>query len=311
MTAPSRFIPAPLAGSDLDRAGWRRRDEAWLDEAFSNERAMIMAMRDGEALLASGRETEILWLGPEIARLVGSRPRLFLGLTPKGSPVFAIDTPSTFSLASTPLAGLGDFRDFRSSAGQLSRRDANAFATARAVLDWRVNARYCGRCGQQNTIVDGGWRAACEGCRRETYPRVDPVAIMLAVRGDRCLLGRQAGWRPGLWSCLAGFVEPGETVEEAACRELLEEAGVRASPEHASYALSQPWPFASSLMMGLILAADSEEIRVDPSEIEDARWFSRDEAASMLEGRHRDLVAPPPMAIAHHVIRRWVDGGTD
>jgi len=133
---------------------------------------------------------------------------------------------------------------------------------------------------------------------------------MLAVRGDKCLLGRQAAWPKGFWSCLAGFVEPGETLEQAAAREILEEAGVRCTTS-ADYLFCQPWPFPSSLMVGLILEADGEDITVDTSELETARWFTREETASMMAGTNPEAFAPPRFAIAHHVIKAWLDRGSE
>jgi NAD+ diphosphatase len=156
-------------------------------------------------------------------------------------------------------------------------------------------------------MVDAGWRRFCDACRTEHFPRVDPVAIMLPVLGERCLLGRQAAWPAGFWSCLAGYVEPGETIEQAAARETFEEAGVRCSGR-AAYLFCQPWPFPSSLMVGLILEATSADIVVDASEIEAARWFSRDEAAAMLAGALPGVFAPPLLAVAHHILRAWLDG---
>ncbi len=148
-----------------------------------------------------------------------------------------------------------------------------------------------------NTVIqDAGWKRKCEDCGAEHFPRVDPVAIMLAVHGDKCLMGRQKAWRPGFWSCLAGFVEPGETFEQAAAREVLEEAGVRCTGR-AEYLFCQPWPFPSSLMIGLILEADGEELKIDTGELETARWFTRDEAKAMMAGSHPD--AYPPHALRH------------
>jgi NAD+ diphosphatase len=184
--------------------------------------------------------------------------------------------------------------------------DAGPAATARAILEWHRKNGFCATCGSATKIVDAGWKRVCPDCDTEHFPRVDPVAIMLAVRGDKCLMGRQAAWRPGFWSCLAGFVEPGETIEQAAARELFEEAGVRCSAP-AEYLFCQPWPFLSSLMIGLILEAESEEITIDTSEIESARWFTREEARAMLAGRHPDAFAPPRFAIAHHVLKTWAE----
>ena len=157
-------------------------------------------------------------------------------------------------------------------------------------------------------MTHGGWRRDCAQCRAQHFPRTDPVVIMLAIDGDSCLLGRQSRFVPGMWSCLAGFVEPGESIEEAARRETREEAGILCGRVH--YFASQPWPFPSSLMIGCHAEALSRDIVVDREELEDARWFHRDEVVAMLQRRHPDrLTTPPPVAIAHHIIRAWLEHG--
>jgi NAD+ diphosphatase len=181
-------------------------------------------------------------------------------------------------------------------------------AEAKALLHWHGRRHFCSNCGHPTEVVQAGWRRDCTHCKAQHFPRTDPVVIMLAVSGDQCLLGRQSRFVSGMWSCLAGFVEPGETIEEAARRETLEEAGIRCGT--VRYFASQPWPFPSSLMIGCHAEAISHDIVVDHDELEDARWFSRDEAAAMLMRAHPDgLGTPPPMAIAHHIIRAWVERG--
>ncbi len=312
----------PLALATLDRAGHRRKDEAWLKAAFASDDARVMLMQNGMPLVEGaapasgggsvgthfGGSRPLLWLGPQAAMLSDKARRLFLGMTAKGSPVFALDLPQSFSLASSPIAGLGVFEDFRAAASAMDNAEASPAATARSIFEWHRRNGFCANCGTATVIVEAGWKRVCEDCDAEHFPRVDPVAIMLAVRGDNCLLGRQGGWRPGFWSCLAGFVEPGETIEQAAARELEEEAGIRADAASARYLFGQPWPYAHSLMTGLILEAASEEITVDTNELETARWFTRDETTAMMDGRHPEFFAPPKLAIAHHVIRAWLDG---
>ncbi|WP_040620534.1 NAD(+) diphosphatase [Rhodovulum sp. PH10] len=180
-------------------------------------------------------------------------------------------------------------------------------AEAKALLLWHARHRFCPACGQPTTVADAGWRRDCAACGAQHFPRTDPVVIMLAVDGDRCLLARQSRFTPGMWSCLAGFVEPGENIEEAVRRETFEETAVRCGA--VQYVGSQPWPFPMSLMIGCVAEALTTDLTIDRSELEDGRWFSRDEVLAMLERRHPDgLFAPPPIAIAHYIIRRWVDG---
>ena len=154
-------------------------------------------------------------------------------------------------------------------------------------------------------MTEAGWKRICTACQAEHFPRTDPVAIMLATSGDKCLLGRQTMWPAGMWSALAGFIEPGETLEQGAARELYEEAGIVCRPANAEYLFCQPWPFPSSLMIGLLLPAENEDITVDEDELEAARWITRAEAREVLAGTHPEIFAPPPFAVAHHILKEW------
>ncbi|HVY88647.1 MAG TPA: NAD(+) diphosphatase [Hyphomonadaceae bacterium] len=312
----------PLVPAGLDRAAHHRRDPAWLDAAFASDKARVLVMREGLPLVQGsgpgivpaavgsplGPGRPILWLGPQAAMLSQKYIRLFLGETEKGSPVFAIELPSSFNLDTSPIAGLGAFDDFRSAAQAMDPFNGGCAATARALFEWHRRHGFCSVCGEKSSIEEAGWKRKCPSCDAEHFPRTDPVVIMLAVRGDKALMGRQKAWRPGFWSCLAGFVEPGETIEQAAAREIFEEAGVRCTTK-ADYLFCQPWPFPSSLMIGMILEADSEEITIDGAELETARWFTRTEMASMMAGTNPEAFPPMRFAIAHHVIKAWLERG--
>jgi NAD+ diphosphatase len=177
-------------------------------------------------------------------------------------------------------------------------------------MHWHARRRFCSNCGSPNEVAAAGWRRECKVCKMQHFPRTDPVVIMLAVDGDACLLGRQPRFPKGMYSALAGFLEPGETIEAAVRREIQEEAGVDCG--EVRYFASQPWPFPSSLMIGCFAQARSRALEVDRVELEDARWFSREEALALLERRHPDgLVAPIPMAIAHHLLKRWAYDGVE
>jgi len=293
----------PLAAKPIDRAAHRRADEAWLEQAFTRPELLALILRDGAPLVA--RDGGLIWMGPEVARVSPGSPRLFLGEDRTGAPVFAINLPPKFELEGSLIEGIGTFADFRQAAGQMPLMDANCASTARSLFLWHAAHGYCARCGGRNGITDAGWKAQCSACGTEHFPRTDPVAIMLAVRGGQALVGRQKFWPPGFISCLAGFCEPGETIEQAAARELFEEAGIVCDPARAEYVACQPWPFPSSLMMGFILPADSEEICIDSNELESARWVPRAEMREILSGKHASLFCPPASAIAHHILKVW------
>lgn len=311
----------PLAIKPIERAAHRRISPRDIAVARGDPDVLVCLMRSGEPLIeggqaglatrpgerVSGPQRPLVWLGPEAFRLVPDAPDVFVGEDRNGAPIFARDLPPEFSLAGSILEGLGDFEDMRAAAQVLSPLEANCVSTARSLFEWHRRHGFCANCGSKTQIVEAGWKRICPDCEAEHFPRTDPVAIMLAVRGDQCLLGRSHGWPAGFLSCLAGYVEPGETVEQAACRELEEEAGVRCDPERAEYLFCQPWPFPSSLMIGLIVPAESEEIRTEQDELEAAYWISREEAREMLAGEHPEFYCPPPMAIAHHILKAWAE----
>jgi len=260
----------------------------------------------------------------EVEALGGARVEALLGRLPGGAPVFAAliadDAVVEQSDASDGfldrrvlvVPGRDDLKmvDLRSIvAGSLvPPGEASLLASAKALLAWHARRGFCSNCGARTHVGAAGWRRECLNCGMHHFPRTDPVVIMLATDGDFCLLGRQPRFPKRMYSALAGFLEPGETIEQAVRREILEEAGVVCGA--VRYFASQPWPFPSSLMIGCFAEAKSRAVMVDRIELEDARWFERDETRAMLERRHPDgLTAPVPMAIAHHLIRRWARAG--
>ncbi|WP_084397538.1 NAD(+) diphosphatase [Henriciella aquimarina] len=299
----SDFIP--LGSRPIDRAGHHRSDPAWLDTAFARDDVLVLLVHKGLPLLAP--DGGLVWLGPEAAKVAPDARRLFLGLDKQGTPVFALGLPDGFELESSLIAGTGEFTDFRMAVTRLAELEANLASTARSIFEWHVSHRFCARCGAESEVTEAGWKRICPECRAEHFPRTDPVAIMLATRGDKCLLGRQKAWPAGMWSCLAGFIEPGETLEQGAARELHEEAGLICHPANAEYLFCQPWPFPSSLMIGMLLPAENEDITVDPHELEAAQWVSRTEAREILAGEHAEIFAPPPFAVAHHILKEWAE----
>lgn len=231
---------------------------------------------------------------------------LFLGLE-DGAPRFAVrfDPGRREEIEGRGLR-LPDLRSM-AAGGLAAASHLGALAAAKALLAWHGRHRFCSNCGAPTRVLDAGWRRDCPACGAQHFPRTDPVVIMLTASGDHCLLGRQPHFAPGLWSCLAGFVEPGETIEDAVRRETFEEAGIRVGK--VSYHSCQPWPFPMSLMLGCLAEATSQDITMDPGELEAVRWFSLEEAAALLTHTHPDgLFAPAPVAIAHHLLRAFVDG---
>src|ERR1700722_19683020 len=231
---------------------------------------------------------------------------IFLGLDGDRA-VFALDVSNADDPANVgPLAGLGYFRDARVAGSLVSIKDSAIIAQAKAMIDWHQRHGFCARCGAATKIMDAGYRRLCGKCNGEHFPRVDPVVIMLATHGEACLVGRGKQFPPGMFSALAGFIEPGETIEEAVRRELFEEAGVRTGT--VSYYATQPWPFPSSLMIGCFAEATSPEIVVDGNELAEAFWLERGKARALIGGERVDgLWVPPNIAIAHHLIKTWAN----
>jgi len=300
--------PLGYVGSALDRAAERRGERAFIEAAERHRGAGVYVVSGEVVVLA--RRGEILdpMFSPREAESLG-RPidRVFIGLVDGAA-------RSGISLAretTEALKARGDLLilDLRSIAIQgLAPEHLPALAAAKALLTWHSTHRFCAKCGAETTNAEAGWRRDCPACGAHHFPRTDPCVIMLAVDGERCLLGRQSRFPPGMWSCLAGFVEPGETFEEAVRREMFEEAGIRTG--RVIYYASQPWPFPMSVMIGFHAEAESTELKIDENELEGARWVSRPEVSEMLLRRHPDKIfAPPPVAIAHHLIRAFVERG--
>jgi NAD+ diphosphatase len=190
--------------------------------------------------------------------------------------------------------------------GTLAAAELSILAHARSLLHWHESHKFCAKCGAQSLMVDAGYRRHCEACSADHFPRTDPVVIMAIRHGSKVLLGRQTSWPPGMFSALAGFMEPGETIEAAVRRETLEEAGIVVG--NVSYVQCQPWPFPSSLMIGMIGEAHTTEIKIDPAELETARWFEREELKLMLEHKHPEgLTASHPYAIAYHIVKAAIE----
>ncbi len=307
-------MPLPVlntfAGNPLDRAGDRRDDSAWLAEQAANPEALALAIWNGGPLIEDHPDgPRLAWLDLTHARTLSPGNEVFLGLW-KDAPVFAVELEDGSDPAGGRLQGLGAFHDMRGAAAILPGAEAAMAGGAKSLFDWRRRHGFCSACGQMSNDACGGWKRICPACSTEHFPRVDPVTIMLPVyRGGPepiCLLGRQAVWPEGRMSALAGFLEPGETIEEACAREIKEEAGLTVTA--VRYHSSQPWPFPSQLMIGLIAEVSDDQATPDQTELESVAWLTRAEAKAVLEGTHPAIKAPAPIAIARTLIQAWVDG---
>ena len=305
-----------FGGSGLDRAAHLRTGAP---DPAQDPAALWTPVWRGKPLMAADAESG----GLTLTGLVGSHPvlseggeRVFLGLD-GGTPRMAVDLPhwdpdevpdtlGAFhdpSRQAHPAVSGAAFTELRSAMTALSPRDAELAATARGLLEWHRSHGFCARCGARSHAAVSGWQRHCPECGRTHFPRTDPVVIMLVLSGNSVLMGRAPGWPEGMYSLLAGFVEPGETIEAAVRRETFEETGIHVGS--VDYLASQPWPFPASLMIGCRAEATSREIAADREEIEHARWMTREEVMSAFAGTHE--VAPArPGAIAHFLLSAWV-----
>jgi NAD+ diphosphatase len=298
-----------FAGNPLDRVSQRRQDAGWVASLLDIPETRLLPLHELKPRVRRASAVGLDWqsAAPWRSLIEGGNTLILLGIR-EGRAYFALDaTPAEITPGGDTVA-----MDARAVAPMIDGGEAAILAEARSLIDWHARHRFCAQCGTPSAAASGGWVRRCPSCKAQHFPRVDPVVIMLAVRGDHCLLGR-GHRRPGArFSCLAGFMEPGETLEEAVRREILEESGIRVG--RICYLASQPWPFPSSLMMGFLAEALSEEITIDPDEIAEARWFERDEVRAMV-GRSRSddpipgvPTLPPPLAIGHQIARRWAFG---
>ena len=302
------MTPHVFAGNPLDHGDVQRRNQGWLDEQATNPRSRFLPLWQLNILVREESGVQLGWLAPDaLAPCVNGVPPVFLGLL-DGVAHFAIDV----SALDEPVEKLGlangwRFEDARSAASRLRGPEAGIVAQSRSQVDWHRRHQFCSVCGERTEQARGGIVRRCPACKAEHFPRTDPVAIMLVVDGDRCLLGQSRGRlsSTGMYSALAGFMNQGESIEEAVRREVKEEAGIEVG--EVRYHSSQPWPFPSSLMIGCHGRALSTDIHIDDEEMTDVRWFSRDGVQAALRDENPELRVPAPIAIAHHLIRAWAE----
>jgi NAD+ diphosphatase len=293
----------------LDRAAHLRTKDDRLMTMESDSRARAYVVhRDSLVVKKEGDGSRAL-LSVEEALKFGANPgTIFLGVR-DGAALFGmgISQAAVEQLMNRDDVAVNELRGMAMQ-GVVAPNELSAIAMAKSMVNWHQRHGYCANCGQRTAMREGGWKRECPGCKAEHFPRTDPVVIMLVTHGDKCLLGRSARFLPGMYSCLAGFVEAAEAIEDAVRREVFEEAGIHCS--EVNYYMTQPWPYPSSLMIGCTAVALNEDIVVDRTELEDARWFDRDEAKLMITRKHPDgLAGPHPFAIAHHLLGRWLHGG--
>ena len=309
-----------FAFNPLDRLSERRDDASIIDylAAESTSRAVVIC-RDSPVVLRRGGMARAVMSLAEAESLGPVSVRAFLGKDDHTG-VFGVLLDDAAAVAAPPgPPHLPKFHirdhedavleDLRALTGQgiFDPATIGILGQAKSLLYWHARHGFCANCGAQTRVAAAGWRRECDACKAQHFPRTDPVVIMHVVHGDECLMGRQSRFAPGMYSCLAGFVEAGETLEDAVRREVFEEAGLRTG--RVSYLASQPWPFPSSLMIGCIAEAKGRDLIIDHNELEDARWFSREEVGLMFRRAHpQGLSVPPKLAIAHHLLATWAKG---
>lgn len=315
-----------FGGSGFDRAAHLRGNAARIAELKQKPSSRALVFWRGKPLLDTRNDrfeglASLALDHPVIVANLGERDTLvFLGFEDDGHAVFAADIstwePESYDAEALGLfldpteqrhPGLPDtqrFAELRRVMTFLTTRDAEIAATAKAIIGWHASHGFCARCGEPSDIVQAGWQRSCPSCKSHHFPRTDPVVIMLITHGNSVLMGRSPGWPEGMYSLLAGFIEPGETIEAAVRREVLEETGVRVG--EVSYLASQPWPFPASLMFGCHGEAISTDIEIDPVEIEDAIWVSRSDMMLAFSGAHPFIKAARKGAIARFLIEHWL-----
>jgi NAD+ diphosphatase len=285
-----------FAGARLDRAGIRRTDERWLGERLADHSSRALLVAEDGVFVDGGSRPALVPLGA----LPPLEEPVLLGLDAEGA-VFAVAAADGVA----PPAG-ARLMGLREVGALLSPEDAGLLAYGTAMVNWHRAHRHCAVCGARTEVAEAGFLRRCPVCGAEHHPRTDPVVIMLVHDGDRALLGRQPTWPAGRYSALAGFVEPGESLEEAVAREVLEEASVRV--EDVRYRSSQPWPFPASLMLGFHARYTGGEPTVGDGELDDVRWFERAELAAIARDEVEGMHLPPPLAIARRLIDEWLSG---
>jgi len=307
--------------SSLDRAAELRTDISELNRLLEDSNSGVLPFWRGKPLVSGCARDSLVWLGQahELFKHSTERP-IFLGID-NGIARFAsdvsewvpdenIDSVGRFAdISEQHFSGLPEdhrFSELRSIMTSLTPIDAELVATAKGLINWHQAYKFCSSCGSKSQSSFSGWHRECLSCKKTHFPRTDPVVIMLIIRENSVLMGRSYVWPEGMYSLLAGFVEPGETIEGAVKRETLEEVGVMVSK--VEYICSQPWPFPASLMFGCKGSATSNKIQIDKEELEDAKWISREEMVEVFAGRNKSMTPARKGSIAHFLLKQWLEG---
>ncbi len=296
-----------FAGNPLDRGDIERRDEQLLKNMVWQDNAKFLPFHTLNPLILKKERAELAWIGNQflnqVAKEVGDPT--FLGFDNERNPCFAVDVTLAEKLSDiSSFMRQADFEDGRSAAISITNEQSGILAQARSNLNWHAQNRFCSVCGTESQSQRGGLMRECSKCKTQHFPRTDPVAIMLVYKGERCVMGQTlARSNSTFYSCLAGFMDQGESIEEGVRREVREESGLEVGK--VTYHSSQPWPFPSSLMIGCHAEAISDEIVSDPGEMSDVRWFTKEDVKLALEDKLDDVNIPGPIAIAHHLIKAW------
>ncbi len=303
--------PIPFTGNPLDRASDKRTDTDWLASTRNDVRSRFMLMWKSQPVLegAEGtKSTQLLLVDAKAAGALGpdSAQEIFLGLDDSGAAYFARDISALPEPVGAVLPKLGHPREGRAAASALPFEHVAIMGQAKALLSWHERHPFCSVCGKATVSAEAGYKRSCPDCGADHFPRTDPAVIMLATYGDSCLLAHNTRFPANRYSTLAGFVEPGESFEEAVRREIFEEVHLRVG--EVRYFATQPWPFPASVMIGCYAEALSRDFKVDGVEIEAARWFDRATVLRLLAGEKMEGVEiPQRQAIAHHLIRNWAE----
>lgn len=288
----------PFAGGILDHVETQRSAEE-LQAFVARPQARCICFHKGSPALRAEGGLDRIHPSELIGRNLIDPGPIFLGLQ-GDAPIFAASVQNPSDVTVEEL-----FQDLRSATRMLSPQDMALAGRAKSLLDWHFNHRFCAKCGQVSQPQDGGIKRQCPSCETEHFPRVNPVVIMLILSDDKVLLGRGASWPEGAMSALAGFISPGESMEEAVARETFEEVGLKI--KNPRYIFSQPWPWPSQLMMGVICEAESEKLTINKDELEDAKWFTREEVEAVYNKTGDAFLRLPRFTIAHHLLKHWLE----